>query len=116
MKIYMAAYDGCDSYGRSISCSIGYFLDKTKAEECCKYFERTNPTRINSSWWYIEEYDLDETDYASLNKKLDEQENIEKITSLLAKFDIQVKTEDGGYRPTYDILNDISKVVFADNN
>ena len=68
MKIYIAMDDDLDDWCRS----VGYFLDKFKAEECCAYLNRTE-----SGWWRVSEYDLDETDYASLNKKLDEQ-GIEK--------------------------------------
>lgn len=43
-------------------------------------------------------------------------ENIEKVTNLLEKFGVQVKTENGDYRPTYDVLFDIGKVVFGKEN
>ena len=43
-------------------------------------------------------------------------ESIEKVVNLLEKFGIQVKTADGNYRPTYDVLLDISKVMFGKEN
>ena len=74
MKIYMVAYEDYDG-----SDSVGYFLDESKANECCKYLNRTRPSCYNHTGdtWDVFEYNLDETDYNSLNKKLDEQERIE---------------------------------------
>lgn len=74
MKIYMVAYEDYDG-----SDSVGYFLDESKANECCKYLNRTRPSCYNHTGdtWDVLEYNLDETDYNSLNKKLDEQERIE---------------------------------------
>lgn len=42
--------------------------------------------------------------------------SIEKVVNFLEKFGIPVKTEEGNYRPTYDVLNDISEIMFNDNN
>ena len=75
MKIYVVEYDDYDS-----SDSVGYFTDRNKAEECCKYLNRTQPSyyyeRSGRDTWKIFAYELDETDYQSLNKELDEQEKI----------------------------------------
>ena len=75
MKVYIVAYkdyDGTDS--------VGYFLDESKANECCKYLNRTNPSAYleddDFAAWCVREYELDEIDYASLNKELDEQEKV----------------------------------------
>lgn len=43
-------------------------------------------------------------------------ESIEKVVNLLEKFGVQVKTDNGAYRPTYDVLLDISKIVFGKEN
>lgn len=51
-----------------------------------------------------------------INVKGDIMESIEKIVNLLEKFGIQVKTANGDYRPTYDVLLDIGKVVFGKEN
>lgn len=67
MKVYMVEYQYYEDTD-----TVGYFLEESKAEECCKYLTRTD--RVN---WYVCEYNLDETDYASLNKELDEQERLE---------------------------------------
>jgi hypothetical protein len=48
--------------------------------------------------------------------KGDIMESIEKVVNLLEKFGIQVKTPNGDYRPTYDVLLDISKVMFGKEN
>lgn len=80
MKIYIVAYEDYDGSG-----SVGYFLDESKAEECRKYLNRTQPSEYEEygdDTWYVEEYDLDDTDYASLNKELDEQERIESENRL----------------------------------
>ena len=67
MKVYMVAYQHYEDTD-----IVGQFLEESKAEECCKYLSRTD--RVG---WYVCEYDLDETNYASLNKELDEQERLE---------------------------------------
>lgn len=74
MKIYIVAYEDYDGSG-----SVGYFLDESKAEECRKYLNRTQPSEYDDDGdtWYVEEYDLDDTDYESLNKELNEQERLE---------------------------------------
>ena len=74
MKIYIVAYEDYDGSG-----SVGYFVDESKANECCKYLDRAKPSYYSESGctWDVYEYELDETDYASLNKKLDEQERLE---------------------------------------
>lgn len=79
MKIYIVAYEDYDG-----SDSVGYFLDESKANECCEYLNRTRPSNYNKTGdiWHVGEYNLDETDYASLNKELDEQERIEFETRL----------------------------------
>lgn len=79
MKIYIVAYEDYDG-----SDSVGYFLDKSKAEECCKYLNRTSPSCYNytGDTWDVLEYDLDETDYASLNKKIEEQVRLESERKL----------------------------------
>ena len=44
--------------------------------------------------------------------KLAEDEiNVEKATDFLKKLGIRVKTEYGNYRPTYDVLRDISDAM-----
>ena len=82
MKICIVAYEDCDG-----SDSVGYFLDESKANECCEYLNRTRPSNYNETGdiWHVDEYNLDETDYASLNKDLDEQERIEFETRLERK-------------------------------
>ena len=43
-------------------------------------------------------------------------ESIENIVNLLETFGVQVKTSNGDYRPTYDVLLDISKVLSGKKN
>lgn len=73
MKIYMVAYEDYDG-----SDEVGYFLEESKAKECCRYLNRYKPSFYKKDsgldTWYVYEYELNETDYASLNKMLDEQE------------------------------------------
>ena len=73
MKVYIVAYEDYDG-----SDSVGYFLEESNAKECCKYLNRTRPSYYlkddGVDTWDVCEYELDETDYASLNKMLDEQE------------------------------------------
>lgn len=79
MKIYIVAYEDYDG-----SDSVGYFLDELKADECCKYLDKTRPSCYSESGytWDVYEYELDETDYASLNKAIDEKEKLESEIKL----------------------------------
>lgn len=43
-------------------------------------------------------------------------ESIEKVVKLLENLGVRVTTDNGDYRPTYDVLLDISKVVFGKDN
>lgn len=74
MKIYMVTYQDYDG-----SDTVGYFLDELKANECCKYLNKTRASYYNRTGdtWYVDEYELDETDYDSLNKEIAEQERLE---------------------------------------
>ena len=67
-------YDGNDS--------VGYFTKHEKAEACCEYLNRTKHSEYKEFDWLVAEYNLNETDYESLNKELDEQERIEFETRL----------------------------------
>ena len=72
MKIYIVElhdYD-CDD-------SVGYFTDPQKANQCCTYLNRVRSSDYENFEWHVVEYDLDEKDYESLNKELDEEERIE---------------------------------------
>lgn len=75
MIVYIVAYEDYDGSGE-----VGYFTDESKAEECCKYLNRTKPSWYykddDLDTWRVCEYELDETDYASLNRELDEQDKI----------------------------------------
>lgn len=61
--------------------AIGYFIEESKAKECCKYLNRIGRT----SCWDVYEFNLDETDYYSLNKELDEQERLKAEKELEKK-------------------------------
>ena len=67
MKIYLVKYEFYENHETQ-----GFFLEESKAEECCKYLSRTDKAN-----WYVCEYELDETDYVALNKELDEEERLE---------------------------------------
>lgn len=71
MKIYLAEYEYYDYHN-----TVGFFLEESKAEECCKYLNRTD-IYCGKANWDVCEYELDETDYASLNKELDDKERLE---------------------------------------
>ena len=74
MEVYIVAYEDYDG-----SDSVGYFLDGSKAESCRDYLNRTRPSPYNKNGdtWHIIKFNLNETDYDSLNKELDEKERIE---------------------------------------
>lgn len=76
MNIYIVSYEDYDG-----SDTVGYFLEESKAKECCRYLNRVRPSWYKKyeglDTWYVDVYELDETDYASLNKVLDEQERLE---------------------------------------
>lgn len=77
MTIYMVEYhdyDGGDF--------VGYFTKHEKAVSCCEYLNRTRHSEYEDFDWYVSEYNLDETDYDSFNKELDEREKIEFETRL----------------------------------
>lgn len=77
MKIYMVQYADYDSED-----SVGYFTEYEKAESCCEYLNRVRHSEYEQFDWFVSGYNLDETDYDSLNKELDEQERIEFETRL----------------------------------
>ena len=69
MKIYLCEYEDYDGYG-----TRGYFTDEEKAEECCKYLNKTEPSSYIEDAWEVFEYELDDTDYATLNERIYEVE------------------------------------------
>ena len=77
MKIYLCEYEDYDGYG-----ARGYFTDKEKAEECCKYLNKTEPSCYIEDAWEVREYELDYTDYATLNERIYEEEVIKEKVDL----------------------------------
>lgn len=77
MKIYMV-----EMYDYDTNDSVGYFTDYNKAKSCCEYLNRTDHSEYEQFNWFIAEYNLNETDYESLNQELDEQEKNEFKTRL----------------------------------
>lgn len=71
MKIYIVECDDYDGHD-----SVGYFTDSKKAESCCKYLNKTRHSEYENFHWHLSEYNLNQTDYESLNKEFDEQENL----------------------------------------
>lgn len=71
MKIYLVSLHDYDRYN-----SVGYFTELKKAELCCEYLNRVERSEYGFDWFVLE-YNLDETDYESLNKELDKQERLE---------------------------------------
>jgi hypothetical protein len=71
MTVYLVSY--ADYEGND---TVGYFTDKAKAEECCRYMNKRHPSDYEDEefMWHIFSYTLDPTDYASLNKELAEKE------------------------------------------
>ena len=51
-----------------------------------------------------------------VDEKRDEEDDVLKVVKLLEEHGIQVKTEYGYYRHTYDVLKDIAKVMFDDKD
>lgn len=77
-KIYIVEihdYDGCESKG--------YFTEYEKAYDCSVYLNRKHPSPYGIQWC-VKEYNLDEIDYDSLNKELDEKERL-KLEAELEK-------------------------------
>ena len=72
MKIYIVEYADYDSND-----AVGYFTEYEKAKHCCEYLNRARHSEYEWFDWTISEYELDDTDYESLNKELDEQERLE---------------------------------------
>lgn len=72
MTIYMVEFADYDTND-----SVGYFTERKRAESCCEYLNRAKHSEYKQFDWCVFEYNLDETDYDSLNKELDEQERIE---------------------------------------
>ena len=70
MKIYMVELHDYDR-----DKAVGYFTEYKKAKSCCKYLNRAEPSEYDFKWKVID-YNPDETDYDSLNKKLDEQKQL----------------------------------------
>lgn len=64
MKIYLCEFD--DNLGFAVR---GYFTDEEKANECCKYLNKAEPSECRKNAWSVREFELDDTDYATLNKK-----------------------------------------------
>lgn len=104
MKIYIVElhdYDRNDS--------VGYFTDRNKAEKCCIYLNMTDPSDYNDHFeWTIAEFDLNEIDYESQIKEIEEQERIEfetrmerikqeelaKLAELKAKYEMKTIPND----------------------
>lgn len=47
-------------------------------------------------------------------RKLADETNVQKVVDFLEKLGIQVKTEYGNYRQTYDVLRDIGDLMSRD--
>lgn len=77
MVIYMVEVEDYDT-----SHIVGYFTSYTKAKSCCEYLNRTRHSEYDEFDWEIYSYDLNKTDYESLNKELDEKERIEFETRM----------------------------------
>ena len=71
MKIYIVEYADYDSND-----AVGYFTEYKKAKHCCEYLNRARHSEYEWFDWTISEYELDETDYTSLNKEFDERERL----------------------------------------
>lgn len=59
--ICIVRYSDCDN-----DYSIGYFTDIAKAELCCEYENKTNPSPYCDNPCEIERYELYDIDYAKL--------------------------------------------------
>ena len=77
MKIYIVKYDDYDGYD-----TAGYFTEYEKAELCCTYLNKACPSHYFANAWDIEEFDPDETDYASLIQDFDVKEKARKEKEL----------------------------------
>ena len=78
MKIYIVELHDYDR-----SDYVGYFTDPQKANYCCEYLNRTDPSQYNDEYeWIVVEYTHNDIDYESKIEELDEVERIEYETRL----------------------------------
>lgn len=68
MSIYIVHFSDYDN-----DFSIGYFMNKEDAEACAEYYNETEPSVYFDNAYEVEEYDLDDTDYAILLKEIEEK-------------------------------------------
>ena len=47
-------------------------------------------------------------------RQLADETNVQKVVDFLEELGIQIKTEYGNYRPTYDVLKDIGDLMSRD--
>ena len=82
-KIYMIERDDYD--GHIVD---GYFTNLAKAKACCEYNNRCYPSSYYEGdedeefMWKVIGYNLDETDYNTLLKELDQQAKIQRRKTL----------------------------------
>ncbi len=71
MSIYIVRFSDYDN-----AFSVGYFTNEEDAKKCMEYHMRTEPSDYEymCDAYSLEEYELDDTDYAELLKALDEEE------------------------------------------
>ena len=71
MSIYLVRFRDYDT-----EFCLGYFTSEEDAENCMEYYMRTRPSSYEylCDAYSLEKYELDDTDYAALNKELDEAE------------------------------------------
>ena len=71
MSIYLVRFHDYDTMF-----NVGYFTSEEDAEKCMEYYMRTRPSSYEylCDAYSLEKYELDDTDYAALNKELDEAE------------------------------------------
>ena len=106
----MREYDpcmGCEYYNKP------YWSVVSPCKSCPRVYNTGGYVTTTTTNTKVEKYnDIAIATTPEYFAKIAEDEiNVEKATDFLKKLGIQVKTEYGNYRPTYDVLKDIGDAM-----
>lgn len=106
----MREYDpcmGCEYYNKP------YWSVVSPCASCPRVYNTGGYVTTTTTNIKVEKHDdlTIETTPEYFAKIAEDEMNVEKATDFLKKLGIQVKTEYGNYRPTYDVLRDIGDAM-----
>lgn len=106
----MREYDpcmGCEYYNKP------YWSVVSPCNSCPRIYNTGGYSTTTTTNIKVEKYDDIEiaTTQEYFAKIAEDEMNVEKATDFLKKLGIQVKTEYGNYRTTYDVLRDIGDAM-----